>query len=90
MRTGITESLRDSHQYLFAVQAHTIEQYAREIALAQNPIAKLEELRPYITHPKVDGGNIPWIFSCIALAVAGMSAKDLWEGRAPVPEGSRN
>jgi hypothetical protein len=80
---AMTESLRDQRQYFFVMQARQLTDFALTLARADDQLAKLEELKPQLTHPQIDDGRIPWIFSAIALSVAGVTPKDLWEGGGP-------
>lgn len=62
------KSRQDLERLVAAASAKMFGVYAREIMFAANPAAKLEELKPLLTHPEVDDGALPWIFSCFAMA----------------------
>jgi len=63
----------DRRQYLFVKQAFELDALAVMLVQADDPLAKLEELRPYLSHPRINGGKFPRLFMAMAEGAAGYS-----------------
>lgn len=72
----------DNVRLAIASTAQMLGHYASQIAHAPDPMAKLQELRPRITHPAVDGGAVPWLLTVIAMGAVNATAAGVERARA--------
>lgn len=72
----------DNMRLALAYTAETLGRYASQIAHAADPLAKLAELRPHVTHPKINNGEVPWLLTVIAMGAVNTTEASTQRARA--------